>query len=159
MTRLPRSAHRVRGVLAAKLRLPPWHTLCICLGASGCFYFGPIPYEPEDEPPRVYSDSFPDDGDTVIDLTYDAQHTEATLFVAALDPEGLAVHFAWSWGDGTAINDAVDSVDRSVVSLELYQELDGEVIECVVSDPGANTVTLSAEIGINRSATVAEEGA
>lgn len=158
MTLLSRSRAAARQVLTEKLRLPPWHVVCISLGASGCFYFGPIPYEPEDAPPEVVSSSFPDDGDTVIDLTYDAQHPTATLFVAALD-DGGEVRFFWSWGNGTPINTAQSTADESIVEITLDEELDGETIQCVVSDLNANTITLKAEIGINRSALADEEGA
>lgn len=158
MTRLPRSGATAWEVLAGKLRLPPWHVVCISLGASGCFYFGPIPYEPEDAPPEVVSSSFPDDGENVIDLTYDAQHPTATLFVAALD-DGGEVRFFWSWGNGEPIYNAQSTADESIVEITLDEDIDGDILQCVVSDLNANTVTLQAEIGINRSALDDEEGA
>ncbi len=166
MTRMPRFGTRhskteradffrsraVAGVLAL------WHGACCFLFATGCIYLGPITLlEDENVPPEIVgitSDPLCEPDDTGLVDALCVSYDDYLVFVIASDLNEDALEFYW-WGSMSGpIENAVASTSSgnhsSKVLLSPEDMIDGEILECVVSDGSGTDVTVSWTLVVNQ---------
>jgi len=119
---------------------------CIVIGCAGCPYWGPITLlEAENLPPRILShtdgtlycseDDLPEEDEMdVLCVAFDEQ----PVFVTATDDDGDSLEFHWEGSASGRIGDAENTQDgdlyTSKVALDRDTLVDGEILECWVSD-------------------------
>jgi len=162
MTSMPRAAggpreHR-HGVVPGK-RLESvirrsWHVACIAIGCTGCPYWGPITYIPDENVlPIIQSHTdgtqHCPEGDTalaaeddVLCIAFDGQ----TVFVTATDADGDTLAFHWEGSATGRIGSAENTQDGDIYSSKIVVDrdtlVDGETLKCWISDGSSEFTSL-----------------
>ncbi len=165
MTQMPRSGRHAlatslagfSGSLLGRVVLRAWHGACFSLLVTGCIYLGPITLlEEENVPPLVYShtrDAHCQEDYPELEEALCVDYDDFVVYVIAEDADDDALEFYW-WGSiSGAIENAVASASAgkqsSQVSLSPEEMIDGEILECVVSDGSDTDVKVTWTLVVN----------
>ncbi len=131
-----------------------WYAICMCILANACFYTGSmVLIDPENNPPEIISWSdgslFCDD-ETLSLYGSDAFCLEAgvnKVYVTAVDADDDLLEFFWegSWSGviGTAVTTYSGEFQNSQVTISTDDVVDGEQLQCMVSDGSGDRTTHS----------------